>query len=75
MLYTKDKSMRITFRCDEKLTEWLSAISEACNITPSAYVRQTLYQCMNAQKRLADTIEKQIASTVKAADNEHNQHD
>lgn len=75
-MYTKDKTVRITFRCDDKLADWVVTQSEMIGLTPSAYVRQQLFGLMATQARLSQAIDKSIsatilASTAKAADDEH----
>ena len=63
-LYTKDKKVKITFRCDDALSDWVSDRSTVIGLTPSAFVRQTLYQQMYAEKTLGDFIKN---TTNKAA--------
>ena len=75
-MYTKDKTVRITFRCNDALADWVVTQSEVLGLTPSAYVRQQLFGLMATQKRLnaaiGRTIENTITSTAKAAIDEHN---
>lgn len=71
-IYTKDKSLRITFRCDDKLADWLKTQSELLGITPSAFVRQNLFGMMANQVRLANLMEQSIISSAKAVNDEHN---
>lgn len=75
-MYTKDKSVRITFRCDDKLADWVVSQSELIGLTPSAYVRQQLFGLMATQVKLTQAINNSItstiASTAKAANDEHN---
>lgn len=72
-IYTKDKTVKVTFRCDETLGGWLSRQSKVVGLTPSAFVRQLMYQQMYAEHALGDAINslkvKAIASTETAADN------
>lgn len=72
-LYTKDKSLRITFRCDEKLGDWVTSQSELLGVTPSSFVRQNLFSMMAQQARLASIMEKSIISSAKAVSSEYNQ--
>jgi len=65
-MYTKDKTMRVTFRCDDKLAQWLDSQSTMLGLTPSAFVRQSLFGMMANQARLSDLMEKTLISTVKA---------
>lgn len=74
MVYTKDKNIRITFRCDEKLSEWVNSQSEMLGLTPSAFVRQNLFSLMAQQVRLASLMEKSIISSAKAVTNDNANH-
>lgn len=71
-IYTKDKSLRITFRCDEKLGEWVAAQSEILGLSPSAFVRQNLFSMMAQQARLSAIMEQSIISSAKAVSDEYN---
>lgn len=71
-VYTKDKNLRITFRCDEKLGDWISSQSSIIGLSPSAFVRQNLFSMMAQQARVASLIEQTIISSAKAVSNEHN---
>ena len=78
-MYTKDKSLRITFRCESKLAEWITSQAEMLGITPSAFVRQNLFALMANQIRLGAMLEEstrkvtnQIISSEKAVIDEHN---
>ena len=62
-LYTKDKKVKITFRCDDAMGDWLSERSAVVGLTPSAFVRQMLYQQMYAEKTI---IEKAFGNSQKA---------
>ena len=87
-MYTKDKSVRITFRCDDKLGDWVAAQAAMIGVTPSAFVRQSLFGMMASQARLAGMMEQslvnaartveginfnEVASTAKAVTDEHDQ--
>lgn len=72
-LYTKDKNLRITFRCDEKLGDWIIAQASIIGLTPSAFVRQNLFSMMAQQARVSSIIEQTIISSAKAMTNEYNQ--
>lgn len=63
-MYTKDKSLRITFRCDDRLSDWVRTQSDTLGLTPSSFVRQTLYVAMAQQAQVSSIIENSI---VKAA--------
>lgn len=82
---TGDKNLRITFRCDEKLGEWVETQSAMLGLTPSSFVRQNLFSMMAQQARLAQVMEQTIINTAKsvgldkpvissekAVDDEHN---
>lgn len=72
-IYTKDKNVKITFRCDTALSDWVSQRSQIIGLTPSAFVRQMLYQQFYAEKTILDKIpEKIIASTETAANHANN---
>ena len=72
-MYTKDKNVRITFRCDEVLSEWLTEQAQILGLKPSGYVRQSLFSMMANQKRLSNLMEKTLISSVKAVnEDEHN---
>lgn len=66
---TGDKNIRITFRCDEKLGDWVQSQAEILNLSPSAFVRQNLFAMMAQQVRLASLMEKTIISSAKAVTN------
>lgn len=66
-LYTKDKKVKITFRCDDALGDWVSARSAIIGLTPSAFVRQTLYQQMYAEKTLTDALKPRQATSAETA--------
>jgi hypothetical protein len=78
-MYTKDKTLRITFRCEPKLGEWILSQSEMLGITPSAYVRQNLFGLMANQIKLGTLIEQSarsmsehiISSEKAVSDDEH----
>lgn len=67
-IYTKDKNVKITFRCDTLLSDWVMERSQVIGLTPSAFVRQMLYQQFYAEKTIFEKIpENMIASTETAA--------
>ena len=71
-MYTKDKNLRITFRCDDKLGEWVTSQSTLLGVTPSAFVRQSLFSMMANQVRLSSLMEQTFISSAKAVNfNEH----
>lgn len=57
-LYTKDKKVKITFRCDDALGDWVDQRAGVVGLTPSAFVRQILYTQMYAEKTLGDIVIK-----------------
>lgn len=65
-LYTKDKSVKITFRCDNALSNWVAERSQTVGLTPSAFVRQILYQYFYGEKTLGSAMEKMF-NTMEAA--------
>lgn len=67
-IYTKDKNVKITFRCDTVLSDWVSERSHVIGLTPSAFVRQMLYQQFYAEKTIFEKLpENMCASTETAA--------
>lgn len=64
-IYTKDKSVKITFRCDEALSVWISERSKVCGITPSAFVRQLMYQQLYAEKTLGEALTRSLLNEKK----------
>jgi hypothetical protein len=74
-IYTKDKKVKITFRCDDALSDWVNERAKVIGLTPSAFVRQMLYQQFYAEKTIIqavnDNTKKLVASTETAAHNEH----
>lgn len=71
-IYTKDKNLRITFRCDEKLGDWIVSQASTIGLTPSAFVRQNLFSMMANQARVSALIEKTLISSAKAMTDEYN---
>jgi hypothetical protein len=67
-IYTKDKKVKITFRCDEPLSEWVSAQSKMLNITPSCFVRQMIFSQMYAEKTLGGIVRNNSSSTETAVE-------
>lgn len=65
-LYTKDKKVKITFRCEDALGDWLSASAAVVGLTPSAFVRQMLYQQMYAEKTISNKLDEIKTSTETA---------
>lgn len=74
VLYTKDKKVKVTFRCDDTMSSWLTDRSSTLGLSPSAFVRQSLYQQMYAEKTLGDMItgRVKVASTETAANHADN---
>lgn len=76
---TCDKNVRICFRCDDKLADWVLSQSQLLGLTPSAFVRQSLFGMMSSQLRVLSIMEKSVATEVsqiigaeKAVIDEHN---
>lgn len=63
-LYTKDKKVKITFRCDESLSDWIGSQSSLIGLTPSAFVRQMMYQQMYAEITISAGL-KQLTTSRK----------
>lgn len=63
---TGDKSVRVCFRCDDKLAEWVTSQSAIIGVTPSAFVRQSLYGMMASQQRIVDMMERTVTSEAKS---------
>lgn len=66
-IYTKDKKVKITFRCEERLGEWVSERAEKMGLTPSAFVRQMLFQNFYGEQTLGEIINNKT-STETAVD-------
>lgn len=74
VIYTKDKKVKITFRCDDALSDWVDSRSKVIGLTPSAFVRQMLYQQFYAEKTLVGALNlnpQKAASSETAVTNEH----
>ena len=73
-IYTKDKKVKITFRCDDALSDWVNSQSSIIGLTPSAFVRQLLYQQFYAEKTIIKALNdkpQKAASAETAVTNEH----
>lgn len=66
-IYTKDKTVKITFRCDDALGTWLASRSKVVGLTPSAFVRQLCYQNFYAEKTFGDIIKKPLKTSTETA--------
>jgi hypothetical protein len=66
-IYTKDKKIKITFRCDDALSNWLVQRSGMMEITPSAFVRQMLFSQMYAEKTLGGIVKKNMDTSTETA--------
>lgn len=73
-IYTKDKNVKITFRCDTALGNWVDERANIVGLTPSAFVRQMLYQQMYAERTLGDIVNStpKAVSAETAAPNANN---
>lgn len=67
--YLKDKTVKITFRCDESLGNWLIHRSKQLDMTPSALVRQMMFQNYYAECVL--NLHNKTVSTETAAKHEN----
>lgn len=65
-IYTKDKKVKITFRCDDAMGDWVTERAGVVGLTPSAFVRQTLYQQMYAEKTLGALVDKTVNKAASA---------
>lgn len=73
-IYTKDKGIKVTFRCDSALSDWLRDRSNVVGMTPSGFVRQCLFQQMYGERTIGEMINKTRTETaVNNADNTINQ--
>lgn len=75
VIYSKDKTIKITFRCDNGLSDWLTERSTAMKVTPSGLVRQLIYQQMYAEKTFGTALanlKKESTSTETAVSNANN---
>lgn len=66
-IYTKDKKVKITFRCDDVMSDWVNSRSAIIGLTPSAFVRQMLYQQMYAERTLGDIVNIKKAASAETA--------
>lgn len=66
-IYTKDKNVKITFRCDTVLSDWVSNRSHVIGLTPSAFVRQMLYQQFYAEKTIFEKIPANMSASTETA--------
>lgn len=66
-IYTKDKKVKITFRCDDAMSSWLQDRSSVVGLTPSAFVRQICYQNMYAEKTFGDIMKPKTATSAETA--------
>jgi hypothetical protein len=66
-IYTKDKKVKITFRCDDVMSDWVNSRSAIIGLTPSAFVRQMLYQQMYAERTLGDIVNTKKAASAETA--------
>lgn len=67
-IYTKDKNVRISFRLDGKLSEWIIARCEKLGTTPSAFMRNLAYQNFYAETVIQSITNKPSDSTERASD-------
>lgn len=66
-IYTKDKTIKITFRCDDTLSNFVTSRSKIIGLTPSAFVRQMLYQQMYAEKAIIGGVKDAMATPNNAS--------
>lgn len=76
-VYTKDKNVRVSFRLDGKLSEWILERSESLGVSPSAFLRNLAYQSFYTETALARVGmgTAQNRKVADHADNETLQHD
>lgn len=76
-LYTKDKNVRVSFRLDGKLSEWILERSKGLGVTPSAFLRNLAYQSFYTETVLEriGTANEQNRKVAPNANNETLQHD
>jgi hypothetical protein len=66
-IYTKDKKVKITFRCDEALSKWVAQRADMMELTPSSFVRQLLFGQMYAEKTLGGMVNKDKSQSTGTA--------
>lgn len=74
-MYLKDKNIRITIRLDKASSDFVSSSSQQLGVTPSAFVRQLVFQQMYAQRQVQKVLDntiKQLERSGKAS-NENKQ--
>lgn len=77
-VYTKDKNVRVSFRLDGKLSEWILKRSEELGMTPSAFLRSLAFQTYYAEtviQGIGSKSPEQIRKVALDANNETLQHD
>lgn len=67
-IYTKDKTMKITFRCDGALSDWIARKAAQVGLTPSALVRQICYQNLYGEVTLQEALSSKTSAET-AVDN------
>lgn len=73
-IYTKDKKVKITFRCDEALGQWVAERANMMELTPSSFVRQLLFGQMYAEKTLGGMVNKNKSQSTETAGDESCRH-
>lgn len=68
-IYTKDKAVKITFRCNDALAAWITSRSAVLGVSPSAMVRNLCYQNFYAETSLAAIGSNSKTSTETAVKN------
>ena len=68
-IYTKDKAIKITFRCNDALAGWITSRSAVLGVSPSAMVRNLCYQNFYAETTLKAAIQPTQTSTETAVKN------
>lgn len=77
-MYLKDKNIRITIRLDKASSDFVSSSSQQLGVTPSAFVRQLVFQQMYAQRQVQKVLDKTIKEQLERsgkASNENKQTD
>lgn len=67
MIYTKDKNVKITFRCESALGDWVLARSREMGLTPSAFCRTVLFQNMYGEKTLSTILANKPNTSAETA--------
>lgn len=61
-IYMKDKKVKITFRCEERLGDWVTSKAEKMGLTPSSFVRQMLFQNFYGEQTLGEIMNNKTST-------------